>query len=107
MHMDNMTLLNKMKSILDKSHHGLVEKIILYGSRVDGTSRDCSDYDVLVIVNKTIDWRTKDSIRSALYDLNIEYDILLSIQVISGPELNTILGRQPYIVNAIETGIAV
>ena len=105
--MDNMTLLYKMKSLLDNEFGGLVDKIVLFGSRVDGTARDYSDYDVLVIVNKTIGWEMKDSIRSVLYDLNIEYDILLSVQVISEPELHTLLGRQPYIRQAIETGIAV
>ena len=105
--MDNMALLNKMKSVLDNSFSGLIEKVILFGSRVDGTARDYSDYDVLVVVNRTIDWETRDSIRSALYELNIEYDILLSVQVISEPELHTIMGKQPFIQNAIETGIAV
>jgi uncharacterized protein len=105
--MDNMTLLGKMKSLLEKDYGNLVVKIILFGSRVDGTAREYSDYDVLVVVNKIIDWQIKDEIRSVLYDLNIEYDVLISVQVISEPELGTILGRQPFIQNAIETGIAV
>ena len=105
--MDNMTLLKKMKTLLENTYSNLIVKIILFGSRVDGTARDYSDYDVLVVVSRTIDWKTKDSIRSLLYDLNIEYDILLSVQVISEPELDTILGRQPFIQNAIETGVAI
>jgi uncharacterized protein len=105
--MDNMSLLGNMKSLLLKNYGDLVVKIILFGSRVDGNAREYSDYDVLVVVKKTIDWKIKDNIRSVLYDLNIEYDILLSVQVISEPELDTILGRQPFIQNAIETGIAI
>ena len=105
--MDNKILLEKMKSMLEKTYDDLIVKIILFGSRVDGTAKEYSDYDILVVVNKIIDWKTRDSIRSILYDLNIEYDILLSIQVISEPELDTILGKQPFIRNAIETGIAV
>jgi predicted nucleotidyltransferase len=105
--MNNMALLEKMKSLLEMNYNDLIVKIILFGSRVDGTAKEYSDYDVLVVVNRIIDWKTRDSIRSILYDLNIEYDILLSVQVISEPELYTIHGKQPYIQNAIETGIAV
>jgi len=105
--MDNMTLLKKMKSLLIDVYGDLVVKIILFGSRVDGTAKEYSDYDVLIVVNKTLDWKTKDSIRDTLYNLNIEYDILLSVQVISEPELTTILGKQPFIQNAIERGVAV
>jgi hypothetical protein len=105
--MDNTKLLEEMKSLLVEHFGDLIVKIILFGSRVDGTAKDYSDYDVLVIVNTIIDWKTRDSIRDILYDLNIEYDILLSVQVISEPEMHTILGKQPFIRNAIETGIAV
>ena len=105
--MDNTNLLREMKAMLMNEFGDLIEKIILFGSQIDGTSREFSDYDVLVVVKRTIDWETADEIRSVLYDLNIKYDILISIQVISLPELETIPGKQPFIQNAIETGIAV
>lgn len=100
-------LLEIMNKLLEKNFSDLFVKTILFGSRTDGTAREYSDYDVLVIVNKTVNWEIKDSIRSVLYDLNIELDILLSVQVISEPELETIAGKQSFIRNAIETGIAV
>ena len=105
--MENMMLLQKANLLLKKDFGDLVVKIILFGSRVDGTAREYSDYDILIVVNKTIDWKTKDSIRSVLYELNIQFDIIISVQFISEPELETILGKQPFIRNAIETGIAV
>ena len=105
--MDNITLLREMKQILEKEFGPLIKRIILFGSRVDGTAGKYSDYDVLVVVNKNIDWKTADEIRSVLYDLNIEHEILISVQVISESELNALPGKQPFIQNAIETGIAV
>lgn len=105
--MDNITLLEIIKKRLEKDFGDLVVKIILFGSRVDGTAREYSDYDLLVIVNRTLDWKIKDSIRSVLYELNIQYNILLSAQVISEAELQTITGKQPFIQNALESGIAV
>lgn len=105
--MDNTVLLTKIKQLLERNFGNLVARVILFGSRVDGTAREYSDYDILVVVKKTIDWNEKDAIRSVLYDLNIEYDILLSVQVISEPELNTIRGKQPFIQNALETGMTV
>jgi predicted nucleotidyltransferase len=67
--MNNMALLEKMKSLLEMNYNDLIVKIILFGSRVDGTAKEYSDYDVLVVVNRIIDWKTRDSIRSILYDL--------------------------------------
>jgi hypothetical protein len=105
--MDNKKLLDIVKNRLEENFKDMVVKIILFGSRVNGTAREYSDYDLIVITKRTIDWEVKDSLRSVLYELNIEYDILLSVQVFSEAELETITGRQPFIQNALETGIAV
>lgn len=105
--MDNMILLNRMKELLDEKFPHLIDRVILFGSRVDGTARDYSDYDILVIANEPVDWKVKDEIRSVLYDLNIEYDILISVQVVSDSDLSSIIGKQPFIQHAIETGISV
>ena len=102
-----MTLLNKVKKHLDERFGDLIVKIVLFGSRVDGTARDYSDYDLLIIVHNEIDWNKKDDIRSCVYDLNIELGILFSVQVYSEPEMNTILGKQPFVQNALETGIVI
>ena len=105
--MNNISLLNLIKDKLSEKFENLIVKIILFGSRIDGTAHEYSDYDVLVVVNRIINWQERDSIRSVVYDLNIKYDIQISVQFISEPELSTILGRQPFIQNAIETGITV
>ncbi len=105
--MDNETLLNIMKAELDKDFSGMISRIILYGSRAKNTAREDSDYDVLVILNEPADWEIKDSISDVLYNLNIEYEILISVYVISEYDLTTIKGKQPFIQDAIETGIAV
>ncbi len=105
--MDNIDILEKIKTLLVNNYGNIINKIILFGSRTDGTAREYSDYDILIIVNSFIDWRMKDELRSVIYDLNIEYDILLSVQIISVEDLETPVGKQSFIQNAIDTGIAV
>ncbi len=36
-----------------------VEKIILFGSRARGEAREDSDYDILIVVEGSIDWRVR------------------------------------------------
>ena len=47
-------------------------KIILYGSRSKGRASDESDWDFLILVDGTVDFRRTDKIRHRLYE--IEWD---------------------------------
>lgn len=104
--MDNRDVLNEIKGVLRRKHGRAIDKVILYGSRADGTAGADSDYDVLIIVNGPQDWRLRRRISSACYDVDLKFDILTDVKVISADELNTPKGRQPFIVSALENGIA-
>ena len=43
-------ILIELKNLLNKKYPGLIDKIILYGSRVKGSANKFSDYDVLIFV---------------------------------------------------------
>lgn len=62
-----------------------VRKIILFGSRARGESREDSDYDLLVIVAKPLTFREKvevsEKIRDRLVGLNIASDIVVKSEV--------------------------
>ncbi len=64
---------------------------------MDGSAHEYSDYDILIVTNKPLDWETEDSIRGLLYTMNIHYDVVLSIQFIAEQELSTVKGKQPFI----------
>lgn len=83
----------------------IVERIILYGSRVNNSSDIYSDYDILVILNAEIDWQLEWKIYDLCFEISLENDILIDVKTISSSDLNTLRGRQPYIQNALSTGI--
>ena len=106
----NETLVNReamreLKELLLATFPQEIEKIILFGSRVNGDARDYSDYDVLVIVNHPYDWRFEDKVYDASYDISLKYDLLADMKIISTDELNTIKGKLPFIQQALERGV--
>ena len=103
--MNNTLLLRQIKEYLSSRFPEIIEKIILFGSRIEGNAREHSDYDLLIIVKGKHDWRQKDDILDAICELNIKYDIIIDAHIISTGELATIRGKQPFIQHAIETGV--
>jgi predicted nucleotidyltransferase len=104
--MDNMMLLKEIKTLLSVKFGNEIQKVILYGSRSEGTFRADSDYDILVILKNPHDWRMRKRISSACYDIDLKYDILTDIKTVSVNELDKKTGKQPFIINALSKGIA-
>ncbi|MFO7828751.1 MAG: nucleotidyltransferase domain-containing protein [Bacteroidales bacterium] len=103
---DNQKIISTIKQKINESHPGLIDDVILFGSRVSGTPTVDSDYDVLIITNKKINWRTKDAIIDICYDISLEYDILIDSKIISRFELNNrFWGKHPLYTDAINDGI--
>jgi hypothetical protein len=105
--MNNLKLLSEIKQKLHSDFPGLIEKVILLGSQVRGKATEDSDYDILVIVNKDYDWKFKNKILDLIYDFDLKYEILIDVKLISVNELKTTRGYQPFILEAMENGIAV
>jgi uncharacterized protein len=105
--MDNQTILKDLKDLLQSRYGDAVIKVILFGSRVDDQAPEYSDYDILIVFGKDIDWRMEKEIIALCYDIDLKYDIVTDIKIISRNDLNTIKGKEHYILNALESGIAV
>jgi uncharacterized protein len=103
--MDNQVILNTLKEALIARFGNIIERIILFGSRADGTARDYSDYDILIITSSIFDWQREREIYDVCYDIDLKFDILIDAKVISLEDMKSIKGRQPYIQNAVETGM--
>jgi uncharacterized protein len=103
--MSNLIILNSLRERICSRLGDVVDKVILFGSRIDGTSREDSDYDILVILNIDFDWNKEREIYDLCYDVSLDYDILIDVKVISSSELHTIRAKQPYIQNALESGL--
>ncbi len=98
--------LKELKNLLVTNFGGDISDVILFGSQVTGKAHEDSDYDVLIILNRDYDWKYQSKITSVVYDMELEYDIFIDTKVISVNELqNTIKGKHPLIVDAIQEGI--
>ncbi len=61
----------------------------------------------ILILKKSYDWRFENEIYDICSDINLKYDIITDIKIISKEELQTIRGKQPFIQNAINYGITI
>ncbi len=105
MSFDNKILISELKDHLIKNYGDSVKAVVLFGSQAFGNSNKFSDYDVLIILDKDYTWKDENKILDLCYDINLKYDILLDVHIISNHELKTIRGKQPIFTNALKSGI--
>lgn len=53
-------------------------KVILFGSRARGEAREDSDWDFLILTSKEVTPNLEDEFRVKLYDLELEYEQVIS-----------------------------
>jgi len=102
---DNSKILSDLKSHLIKNYGNSVLDVILFGSQARGDSKEYSDYDVLIVLDKDYSGKDENQILDLCYDIDLKYNILIDAHLISSKELTSIRGRQPVFVNAIKSGI--
>jgi predicted nucleotidyltransferase len=67
----------------------LVEQVILFGSKARGTSDEESDIDLLLLTPRRLDWREKKAITTALFKLELAYDVVISTLIVSTEDWTT------------------
>lgn len=102
---ENKIILNDVKELLNNKYPNLIDKIILFGSQVIGTAREYSDYDFLIIFKNNITWKTESNIIDDFYEIDLKYDIVTDVKVISSFDLKLPRGKQQYIKNALKYGV--
>ena len=102
---NKLTILRDLKQYLQKEYNDSVRDIILFGSRAKGSSNHNPDYDILIVLNKEYTARDENRILDLCYDIDLKYNIIFDVHLISVPELNTIRGKQSIFATAIKTGI--
>ncbi len=56
-----------------------ISQVILFGSKARGDSSPESDIDMLLLLNKSIDNDLREAISSIKYDIELKYDIVISL----------------------------
>jgi len=103
--MDSLTIAKEIKQRLVQKFGNEINQVVLFGSQSRGTADDDSDYDILVVLEHDYNWRMKRRISHSCYDVDLQYDVLTDVKVISVNELHSAKGRQPFIVNAMNEGV--
>ncbi len=102
---DNTIILTDLKSHLLNNYDKTIKDVILFGSQARGDSKKYSDYDVLIVLDNDYSGKDENQILDLCYDIDLKYNILLDVHLISINELTSIRGRQSIFVNAIKLGI--
>ena len=105
--MDNFEILKKLKKSLIQHFSDGIDRIILFGSHCKGLDHPFSDYDILVVLKNDYDWQKEEEISNICYQIDLQYDIQTDVKVISLRELNSLKGKQPFIINAMKEGITI
>ena len=102
----NRIILKELKELLVANFGDDIKSVILFGSQATGEAHKNSDYDVLIVLNKDYDREYRRKITSVVLDMELEYDIFIDTKMISTNELyNTIKGKEPLYVDAMQEGI--
>lgn len=102
---DSNMILSDLKNHLIENYGKSVRDVILFGSRVRDDANEYSDYDVLIILGKEYTGKDENQIMDLCYDIDLKYNILIDVHMISKKELKSLRGRQPVFVNALKSGI--
>jgi predicted nucleotidyltransferase len=79
-----------------------VAQVMLFGSKATGRDDPESDIDLLVLTSRPLAWRERDAITDALFDVEMEFDVVISTFVVSDDEWT----HGPYHVLAIYEEVA-
>ncbi len=79
--------------------------LVLYGSYVRGEYSKYSDVDVLVLI-KSKDKKVKEIVYDIAYDIDLEYDILISLLFLTPEEVEMLIEKgSPFIENILLEGV--
>jgi predicted nucleotidyltransferase len=104
---EEQSWLDAYRKALRQQFPGLVQDIIIFGSKARGTARPDSDLDVVLILREG-DWRLKDAVSLPGYDLSIGTNVVPSLQIYTAAEWQQLRDRQSVFQEAVERdGISV
>jgi predicted nucleotidyltransferase len=96
------TFIAKVSKLL-KEQYKEFAGIYFFGSRVKGNYTSYSDYDLLFVFDRDINWKFEREIRHILYKYESEFEMLIDPKVVN---LNQIKDpTSPFILNVKNEGI--
>ncbi|MGA1826137.1 MAG: nucleotidyltransferase domain-containing protein [bacterium] len=104
MNQKNILIIRAIKKRLH-TKFDFIKEVILFGSQASEKAHRFSDYDILIIVKYPLSWQQEREVVDEVYYIDLQYDILTDVKIISTADLETLRGKQPYIRYALQEGI--
>lgn len=102
---DKKTILNDLKNRLQAYYSDSVKNVVLFGSQATDNSDEYSDYDILILLSTDYNKKDENKILDICYDIDLKYNIIIDVHLLSTKELTSKRGKQPIFVNALKNGI--
>jgi uncharacterized protein len=82
--LDDLALKEMEKNAIREATEMLKEKfpvkeVVLFGSKARGDDDPDSDIDLLLVTARSLDWKERQAIIHALFDLGMKHDVIFSI----------------------------
>jgi predicted nucleotidyltransferase len=109
--MCSQTTLNQITTrvvqVAKESLGGRLDKVILYGSYARGDNVDESDIDIMILANIPLENRglERTKIRDMLNYIDLECDVVLSINVTDSDTFNKFLPIEPFYKRVLSDGV--
>ncbi|MDP4175059.1 MAG: nucleotidyltransferase domain-containing protein [Bacteroidota bacterium] len=97
----------ELKNQLLSKYGSLIEQIYCYGSRVYAQKEEDTDFDILIITHRKIDWKEERVIYKDIFSFGLDRDIQFDVKFFSSEEVNHTLRQMPFLKNVLSYGIAV
>ena len=102
--MDIREVIDELKRELTKLYGRRLRKVVLYGSWARGEATEDPDIDILVVLKgKVVPGREIDRMIDVITEMNLKYNVLLSIYPISEASYSVV--NSPLLINVRREGI--
>jgi len=100
------SVLLEVKQVLTELYKDQLKNIILYGSYARGEQRQDSDIDLAIILRgDIITFKEIDRIIDQIYDIELKYNLLISVHPISEKRFEN--EKNPFLLNVKEDGVLI
>ena len=98
-------ILCDLKYLLYQKYNEELKDVVLFGSQANNKATKGSDFDILIIMKHTLDWKTERDISDLCYEIELKYGIITDTHILSEDDLFKLRGKQPIFVNALTNGV--